>query len=102
MIISLALAENQIAAQIELFRKFKQGLLTYQRRAQLGQFALGKLGAMLENIVRNDNRQDRIPEKFQTLVILDMLRLVLVCVGGMRQGFPEQVLILKAIADFIL
>ena len=55
VIISLALAENQIAAQIELFRKFKQGLLTYQRRAQLGQFALWKLGAMLENIVRNDN-----------------------------------------------
>ena len=63
--------------------------------------ALRQLGTMLENIIRHHNGKHRVAQKFQSFVVLDVLRLVLIGVGGMRDRLAQERLIIEMISDFV-
>src|SRR5437660_3714222 len=88
-------------AQIEGLRVGLKGVARNQTRPQLGQPALLFLWEIGIKIFGDDKLENRITEKFQSLVVL-LISLFFVGETRMRQCLLEQSLIAKMVAEALL
>jgi len=75
-----------------------QGVTRNKAGAQLGQLTFGFVLELREEVLRNHHLQDRIAQKFQSLVV-KMPLLGFMTYAWMGQGFGEQQWIAKFVAD---
>ena len=82
----LPLAQLQVGAQLQALGHFHQAALTHQGRPGAGQIPFRQVGVGAEQVVGHDHTKHRVPQKFQPLIALQSLGLVLVGVGAVGEG----------------
>ena len=85
----LAAAENQVIAELEAAGGLGKGAASHDLGAHSGEVTLGRLGVGIEKGVGDDHAEDGVAKEFETLVG-GCLRGALVGVGGVGEGFAEQ------------
>ena len=96
----LAASEFEVVPQRKLPRELAEGFFAHHRRAQLGEVPLREVEGV-EEIVGNDDREHRVPQKLLPLVAREVL-LHLVGVGGVGQRDVEVFAVLEGVSDPLL
>ena len=89
------LAHDQELLQTQGLADLGTGLTADHRRLDLGQVALQVLGIPAEEQLADDGPQDRVSQELKPFVGGQPM----LGAGGMRQGLPQQFLILKDVPD---
>ena len=95
----LALAQQQIIAQVQGLGHLVQALLTHQGGADAGQVALRQLRVLFEQVLGGHKAQHGVAQEFQALVAAYTLAAVLVGVGAVVQGGTEQLRVAEGVAQ---
>lgn len=90
------MAQAQKVPHVQRLGKPAQAALADKAGPGFGQLALRQLGEVLKQVLRRDEAQHRVPQKFQALIAF---ALVLVGKGGVGQRGFQQLLVLKAVAN---
>ena len=93
----LALAQLQIAAQIQLLGNLVKALLAHQRRPDSGQIPLRQVRVPGEEILRRHKAQHAVAQKLQPFVAAKPLGAMLIRVGAVIQRLPQQFLVPEGI-----
>ena len=94
----LAAAQNQMRAEAERAGVFGQRAAVDEFGARLGQRAFVERGKFFIKLVREDELQHGVAEKFQPLVVRRR-RAAFVRDGRMRQRQPQQALVAERVAE---
>ena len=94
-------AQTQVIAEIDLLSELEQCALADEAGADAGQIALGAVGIGVEQVVRRDDLQHAVAQKFQPLVVLDR-GAALVGIAGMGQRNAQQRRIFECIVQDLL
>src|SRR5579864_781316 len=97
-----ALAEVEVAAQVELLGKLGQRVRVDHRRAGLRKLALGRSGMVLVQVLGADELQHRVAEVLEPLVVAGRQLRVLVGERAVRDGFVQQAGVAKVDPDLLL
>ena len=93
----LALAQLQIAAQIQLLGHLVKALLAHQRCPDPGQIPLRQVRVPGEEILRRHKAQHAVAQKLQPFVAAKPLGAMLIRVGAVIQRLPQQFLVPEGI-----
>ena len=96
----LPVAQTQVLPQTDLVCHDVQRLFTDDGRPQLGQLPF-RHGVVVEQIVRDDDGEHRIAQKFLPLVVFDLM-FDLVGIGGVGQRHLQKCRIAKLVVDRLL
>ena len=91
-------AQTQVIAEIDLLSELEQCALADEAGADAGQIALGAVGIGVEQIVRRDDLQHAVAQKFQPLVVLDR-GAALVGIAGMGERDLQQLRVFELITN---
>ena len=94
----LSFSQAQVLPQIQLRGHLHQALLAHQGRPGAGQLPLGQIGVVAVQVVGHHHTQNRIPQKFQPLIALELAP-ALVGTGAVGQGIFQQGCILEGISQ---
>ena len=78
-----------------------QALLTHQRRPDAGQIPLRQIRVPGKEVLRRNESQHAVPQKLQPFVAAQPLRPVLVGIGAVVQGLPQQLLVAEGIVQIL-
>ena len=95
----LAVAQPDLLRDAEFPRDLAQRALAHDRRAQLGQVALGQLGIVRKQVIRRDKAQYGIAKELQPLIVVQVACAMLVGIGRVGHRGLVQRLVLKLIVD---
>src|SRR5439155_1606153 len=91
--------EPQPATQIQPAGCVSQRGLTHESRLELGQLALGGVRKRLGEIFADNERQHRVAQELQSLVVLAGLVLGFIGIGGVSERFVEEARLAKQGSD---
>ena len=95
----LAMAQHQIAAQVQPGRHRRQTALADQLRPHPREVALGMVGTGPVEILGHDEAQDRVAQEFQPLVAAQVFLPVFVGIGTMPHRVFQQALVPEGVAE---
>ena len=98
----LAVAELEIAAQLQLLRDLVQTFLAHERRADARQLALRRVGVPRKEKLRRDEAEHAVAQKLQPLVAHALRAAVLIGIGAVTQSLGQQSHIAEAVAQLML
>jgi hypothetical protein len=95
-------AEKEILAQFDGLGPTEQRVTVGEMGADLGQFALGKIGIQVKHPISQHKLQHGVPEKLQSLIMATIPAATFVSNGWMGHRLAQEIGVFEFVADDLL